>query len=336
MSGKYKNWPLEPFNDAVDEQDLRREWEEWLQSFELMLEMKQVWDQHEKYVVLLTMGGRGLQRIYYNLAPASNEIHPPLVEVPFAPFEEPEYDNAIKRLHKFFVGKQNERIELELFRSLRQSNDESFNKYLLRLRTQAARCDFKERTETEILHQITMAAKDERVRDKGLENLITLDELTNYALNRETLMKQKMKTRPFGEEVRPQDVAMVQHTPEQRTSRHGRGGYKSNRVPRQKPFNRYQPYKREIPTLECGRCGSGQHQSGAEQCPAFDARCNKCGQIGHFARKCLGGRSFTPRQHQRGGARSGEANNIRDEREWNVNVPRRPRSDDVMKVDYSN
>lgn len=334
MSGEYKNWPLEPFNDAVDEQDLRREWEEWLQSFELMLEMKQVWDQHSKYVVLLTWGGRGLQRIFYNLAPASDEIQPPLVEVPFAPFEVPEYDNAIKRLNKFFVGKQNERIELELFRSLRQSTDESFNKFLLRLRTQAARCDFKERTETEILHQVTMAAKDERVRDKGLENLITLDELTNYALNRETLMKQKSKSRPFAEEVRQPDAVAVQHVREYQPSRNGRGGYRSNRVPRQKPFNRYQPYNREIATQECGRCGSRRHQSGAGECPAFNVRCNGCGQIGHYARKCLGGRNFVQRQHQRGGARAGEANNIRGELEWNEEVPRRPRPDDVMKVDY--
>ena len=259
MSGENKNWPLEPFNDAVDEHDLRREWEEWLQSFELMIEMKQVWDQHSKYVVLLTWGGRGLQRIYYNLAPVSDEIQPPLVEVPFAPFEVPEYDNAIKRLNKFFVGKPNERIELELFRSLRQSIDESFNKFLLRLRTQAARCDFKERSETEILHQITMGAKDEKVRDKGMENLITLDELTNYALNRETLLKQKSKSRPFGEEVRQQDAAVVQHVREYPPFRNGRGGYRGSRNPHQKSFNRYQPYNREIPARECGRCGSRGH-----------------------------------------------------------------------------
>lgn len=332
MSSENKNWPLEPFNDALDEQDLRREWEEWLQSFELMCEVKQVWDQHTKYIVLLTWGGRGLQRIFYNLAPVSDEVQPPLVAVPFAPFEVPEYDNAIKRLNKFFFGKQNERIELELFRSLRQSSDESFNKFLLRLRTQAARCDFKERTETEILHQITMAAKDERVRDKGLENLITLDELTSYALNRETLMKQKSKSRPFAEEVRPQDVA-VQHVRDHQPFRSGRGGFKSSRTPRQTPFNRYQPYNREDSALECGRCGSKRHRSGAGECPAFNVRCNRCGQIGHYARKCHGGRNFVQRKHPRDGARNREANNIRDELEWNEEVPRRPKPDDVTKVD---
>lgn len=51
---------LEPFNDAVDSQDLRREWEEWLRAFELTLELRNYETQHEKLVFLLASGGRGL------------------------------------------------------------------------------------------------------------------------------------------------------------------------------------------------------------------------------------------------------------------------------------
>ena len=66
--------------------------------------------------------------------------------------------------------------------------DESFNQFVLRLRAQAARCEFGEREEKEILHHITMDARDERVRDKGLESVMVLDDLTGYAINREILM----------------------------------------------------------------------------------------------------------------------------------------------------
>lgn len=117
---------LAPFDATVDSQDLRREWEEWLRAFELEMEMQNVFTQHEKFVRLLSFGGRGLQRIFYNLKPVPEEIIPEVVPVPMRPPEDPEYDNAIKRLDKFFVGKVNDRVELEIFRSLRQKPDESF------------------------------------------------------------------------------------------------------------------------------------------------------------------------------------------------------------------
>lgn len=179
MSPRDKSkWPLEPFNDCVDSQDMRREWEEWHRAFELLLELRDVEEQHNKLVLLLTVGGRGLQRIYYNLGPVPEEIYPEPVQVPLCPQEVPEYDNAVKRLNKFFVGKRNERIELEVFRSLKQGSDENFNNFLLRLRSQAARCEFKDREAKEILQQVTMGARDERVRDKGLEDVMDLDEIT--------------------------------------------------------------------------------------------------------------------------------------------------------------
>lgn len=195
-----KQWPLESFNDSVDVSDLRREWEEWFRAFELVLETKNVYAQHDKLVLLLSRGGRGLQRIYYNLRPVPDEIHPAPAVIPFAPKEIPEYDNAIKRLNAFFVGKRNERVELEEFCSLKQRTGESFKQFVLRLRAQAARCEFYDREEKEILHQVTMGTSDERVRDKGLENVMNLDELSNYALNRELMLKQKAKSHPFGSE----------------------------------------------------------------------------------------------------------------------------------------
>ncbi|XP_055527582.1 uncharacterized protein K02A2.6-like [Wyeomyia smithii] len=132
-------FPLNPFNDQVDAQDLRREWEEWHRAFELVLQLRNVEDQHEKLVTMLAMGERGLQRIFFNLRPVAEEIIPEPVKIPLMPLEFPEYDNAVKRLTKFFIGKRNERVELELFRSLCQNGEESFNNNIPRLRAQAVR-----------------------------------------------------------------------------------------------------------------------------------------------------------------------------------------------------
>ena len=284
-------WPLEPFNDAVDSQGLQKEWEEWHRAFDLLLELRNVSSQHEKCILLLTLGGRGLQRIYYNLGVVADEIYPEPVKVPYHPVEIPEYDNAIKRLSKFFIGKRNDRVELELFRSLKQSYDEPFNQFILKLRVQAARCDFKDREEKEILQQITMGARDEKVRDKGLENVMNLNELTNYAINREILIKQKEKSKAFREDERKDMVAPVRQEWER--------GESSRRMYRRSPnvpkfeFQRSasgrsdssQSFNRRNRS-KCNRCGSLNHDGDARNCSAQNARCNRCAKIGHYARVC--------------------------------------------------
>lgn len=216
-------WLLQPFNDAVDGHELRREWEEWHRGFELVLKMKRIESQNEKFVTMLACGGRGLQRIFFNLPTSPDETTVESVAVPMLPKEDPEYDNALIRLNKFFVGKRNERVELEQFRSLRQKVDEPFNQFALKLRRQARRCDFGAREDDEILHQIAMGARDEKVRDKGVENTIDLDTLTNYAINREVLLKLKEKERPFKSEGEGGSVSNI------RSERSYKGGSSQNK-----------------------------------------------------------------------------------------------------------
>ncbi|KXJ75154.1 hypothetical protein RP20_CCG000446 [Aedes albopictus] len=314
-----KDWPLQSFNETVDTSDLRREWEEWHRSFELILEMKRIESQHEKLVLLLARGGRGLQRIFYNLRPVPEEVYPEPVPIPLVPKEIPEYDNAVLRLSKFFIGKRNVRIELELFRTLKQAESEPFNRFLLRLRTQAARCEFQDREEIEILQQVTMGAFDERVRDKGLEGTLNLDEVTNYAINREMLLKQKEKEKAKALKEESAVVAAVRQERNVRTAFRGK--------------NRARPYPSgpKPSSNECNRCGSYRHSGEDVRCPAKKARCNSCGRIGHFGRKCRGGnKRFSYRETWE--QPKIEANVVTSENEWNEELPRRPVPADIQQV----
>lgn len=334
--GKF-NMSLGAFNDKVDAQDLRREWEEWHRAFELILQLRNIECQHEKLVTLLAMGGRGLQRIFYNLRPVEGEIVPEPVKVPLMPLEVPEYDNAVKRLGKFFVGKRNERVELELFRSLKQSSEESFNNFILRLRAQAARCEFSEREETELLQQITMGARDEKVRDKGLENVMSLDEIITYAMNREVLFKQREKQKPFcaGTELNSVSSSRIKSR-NASPNPVGRGNQRQ-RFEKQPTFRRTNPGETGS-RGGCNRCGSFRHSGDARDCFARGATCNNCGQRGHYARMCSnravqrGSRSWRsePRPH-----RNGEANSVNEKaaEPWIEEVPRRPTTDDIAKVE---
>lgn len=332
-----QRWPLASFNATVDTHDLRREWEEWYRSFELVIEMKNIQSQHEKLVMMLAYGGRGLQRIFYNLKPVPEEVVPEPVRVPLMPPEFPEYDNAVKRLEKFFVGKTNDRVELEVFRSLKQTGEETFNQFLLKLRAQAARCEFGEREEKEVLQQITMGAKDERVRDKGLESVMDLDELTSYAINREILIHQREKTKSLRQD---EIVAAVKQEGCCRSVYHN-----SNRCNKVADYNR-RPADRgnfknglkfgrqalaNRPNYECGRCGSWKHGSNFPRCPAIGSKCHQCNGTGHFARQC---RKANPEQRKTTWKRSSmEANALSDTDCWNEDLPRRPKPEDVSKVE---
>lgn len=321
-----KSCALEPFNDAVDASDLRREWEEWLRAFELLLELKQIDSQHDRLVLMLSRGGRGLQRIYYNLRPVPGEIHPEPPKVPLAPQETPEYDNAVKRLNNFFVGKRNERVELEVFRSLKQSADEPFNQFILKLRSQASRCDFRDREEKEILQQVTMGARDDRVKDKGLENVMGLDELTNYAINREILMKQKAKSHPFQHDP-DASVSAVKQVWERRPP-------SKRRVPGMAPFKREKQWNEgNRARLECDRCGSWKHHRDARNCIARTSRCNNCGRTGHFARKCRAARKTQIKARSTWKRTEDEANALREEDYDDEQPHRRTMSGESMKVE---
>lgn len=312
---------MQPFNEAVDSSDLRREWEEWHRSFELIMEMKRIEAQHEKFVALLARGGRGLQRIFYNLRPVPEEIYPELVPVPLMPKEIPEYDNAVLRLTKFFVGKRNVRMELEVFRAIRQAESEPFSRFLLRLRTQAARCEFLEREEVEILQQVSMGAIDDRVRDKGFEGTLNLDEITNYAMNREMLLQQKEKAKALKEE--PNVIAAVKQEWGAKSSFRG------------KAKARFQSGSRSgsvKTSYECNRCGSYRHLSDDRSCPARNARCNGCGRTGHFGRKCRAGTNKRFRRRETWKQPKEEVNAVAPEDEWNEELPRRPAPEDINQV----
>lgn len=273
-----KDWPLEPFSTASDAHTQKHAWEEWRETFELVLESKRVEAQREKFVLLMTRGGKDIRDIHKNQAPCDEEVTellPPRLVIPV-------YDNAIARLDKYFGGKISTRMELERFRGLKQEAEEDFAKFLLRLRAQAKRCDFGTRTDEEVFHQATRGAADEKVRDKRIETSMTLDQLSQYAIGREILNEQKKSHQSSyttsaeapvmsigGGKLRP--AKRTELKKESGTGWKKRTGYDHGKA-------------------ECMNCGSWSHKSGADGCRAAKLKCFNCGKTGHLAVKCRGGK----------------------------------------------
>ncbi|KAL7297754.1 hypothetical protein TKK_0008789 [Trichogramma kaykai] len=86
------------------------------------------------------MGGLSLQEIFYNT---------PGAEVTGTEL----YKTALEKLDEYFTPKPSKVYERHLFRSIKQEADEKFEKFVVRLRHQAAKCKFN-KIEDHLIDQI--------------------------------------------------------------------------------------------------------------------------------------------------------------------------------------
>lgn len=120
--------------ENIDKALIRGEWEKWLRSLELYLAAEDISDYAKKRNKLLHLGGPQLQEVAYNIPGAIDTY-------------DPEQNNDIfqalvDKLTNYFSPKQNSTFERHIFRSLKPEEGESFNKFVLRMRQQAAKCSF--------------------------------------------------------------------------------------------------------------------------------------------------------------------------------------------------
>ncbi|XP_062557692.1 uncharacterized protein LOC134222542 [Armigeres subalbatus] len=176
-----------------------------------------------------------------------------------------------------------------------------------------------------------MGARDERVRDKGLESTMDLDELTNYAINRELLMKQKQKSQPFKVESDSASVSAVKQIwNRKQQSKERSSGMTSFK--REKPWNEGNRVR-----SECDRCGSWKHFKDSKMCIARNSKCNNCGRMGHFARKCRAIRKSQLKARSTWKRADEETNTVQDiDRDDMEPLGYRKTSDDSMKMSRKN
>lgn len=155
---------IEPFECEGESTSSGVRWERWKRALDIYLLAANIESDIRKRAVLLHSGGIVLQEIVYNIPGAIVE---PAENIDV-------YTITIQKLDDYFAPKQSKVYERHIFRLLKQEPAEKFEKFLVRLRHQAAKCHFTAPDEN-LIDQITGKCSAEELRKKIL---ITGDNIT--------------------------------------------------------------------------------------------------------------------------------------------------------------
>ncbi|XP_038221597.1 uncharacterized protein K02A2.6-like [Zerene cesonia] len=244
---------LEKFECDGEAGSVGARWERWKRGLYIYLEAADVISSSKKRASLLHWGGQELQEILFNIpggyvALTEDDGHD--IDV---------FEVSIKKLDEYFAPKQNKRYERHLFRQMKQEENEKFEKYLVRLRQQALKCQFTDVDDC-LIDQIIEKCSSEELRKKVLRagEKITLTEVITEANTLEVVERQ---LGDFSQKGKDQAV---------------------NRIDTQLKEKTYINRSKK----ECYRCGSWNHLAYDAKCPAKGKLCNKCKKVGHFQAQC--------------------------------------------------
>ena len=240
---------------------------------------KDIKDEKRKVATLLQMGGMALQEIYYGLAGSHDEES---------------FEEAKSRLDAHFISESNVTFERHIYRKIKQSKEESFDKFVMRIKHQADKCGFGMRQSEFVRDQIVEGTCHDKVREEIFKiNDCSLDDALTVGRSYETLQQKMatfMKLEQKSSLLDKNDLNMI----------------KSNSF--------------EQPKGECYRCGKMGHYASSPSCPGKTAKCNRCNKIGHFMAKChqsSGRKNFNEKPY----SRNQRENVIRNIQEEPVNIP---------------
>ena len=165
-------------------------------------------------------------------------------------------DTIIEAIERYVQGQINETVERKNFRK-RVQEGESFDDFLVALRELSKTCNF-----------CTDECLQKNIRDQIIEGLSDGSTVEDLLKEKNLTLKATIDKCRAHEAAKRQRVE-ISNTPDATVQ-----------AVQQKPIVK-------VPTTQlCSGCGSGFHQGGRRNCPAFRVACNNCNKVGHFARVC--------------------------------------------------
>lgn len=289
QSGSVKMFKVEPFPKNVKPTEQFQEWNYWIANFEMAIEKAGITDQRSKAIDLSLHIGEEIRRIIVakDMMPRESQV-----ESGFA-----FYDELIEHLEDHFRNLTDETVDVATFNAMKQGETETALEFELRLSLLAKR--MRETNTAMIRTRYIEGLRDKELRERAFIDGIALKEVVKMATRKEAINADRGKVfSPWGNDGQmPLSVATISN--ENRYSRNVSS--KNNDFRARGQGRNYRAEQNRNDTDRCDKCGVREHRS--NRCPAENATCFGCQEVGHFRHMCT-------KQIRRVGANGNETNEI--------------------------
>lgn len=180
--------------------------------------------------------------------------------------DENNYDIVLQKFHEYCNPRRNVLYEWFVFWNLRQSDGESIDAFIKRLKTQASVCEFGDLRERMLLFRVVFGVADTKLKERLLRDEgMTLARATNDIRATE-MTKNQLLAMADGDRT----IATVVDEP-------------ATSVAAVSKLTVPPSTSNAVMVRQCKYCGY-EHQKG--KCPAYGKICRKCNRKNHFANKC--------------------------------------------------
>ena len=172
---------------------------------------------------------------------------------------------VLEKFDAFCNPRKNTIYERYVFFSRNQENGESIDHYVTVLKTMSDTCEFGELRESLIRDRVVFGIQDNSVRERLLrDHELTLQTAIEKVRSAE-LTNAQLKQIKADQKITEEVIHAVKVNGEQLSNKHDQDSL--------------------TPIVNCKYCGK-KHPRDKNQCPAYGAKCQKCGKPNHFAAKC--------------------------------------------------
>ena len=252
--------PYRSFEMSEESACLKEKWDTWKKGFTNLMTALGIQNPQQKKAILVYYAGEEFGRTLDNLPGVGDTC-----------------DSALAAFDTYVKPHSNAEFLIYQFRKATQDENETMDKFHMRLRQLSQDCGFTD-TDKEIRTQIVQGCSSSRLRRKILqESGKSLEDILKMARAMELSETQAENM----EKPRTDGVNFVK-------TKHGSG--KSSGFQKKKKFE--SSSKTEKKSRPCWFCGGNYpHTSG--KCPATGKTCNLCKKTGHFAKMCRSSKKTT-------------------------------------------
>ena len=251
----------EPFDCSKSE-----EWPRWIRRFERFRTASGLAEKSEESQV---------NTLIYSMGDVADDI---VSSFKLTDDQLKEYNTVKEKFDGYFTKKKNTIYERAKFNTRYQEEGEPVEAFITDLHKLAAKCEYGALHDQMIRDRIVVGIRNHALSEKmQLEESLDLARATKLARENEAIKKQQPGLRDTADrkvKTELDDIQTKSHKPRKRLPVQHRSGPPRSATTQPQKHNK-----------GCTRCGN-HHPVGRDHCPAREAKCHKCGKVGHFQKVC--------------------------------------------------